>query len=253
MAEKTEEEWLRIASEFYERTNFPQCIGAVDGKHIRMCKPDGSGSAFFNYKSFFSMVLMAVVDADYCFVSIDIGAYGASSDSNIFKQSNLHKKLEKDKLNIPQPRTLPGDEGGKIMPFVLVGDEAFALSKHVLRPYPRRNLSIAQRIYNYRLTRARRMVECAFGILCNKWRIFHRAIDVHLHFCEIIVKTCCVLHNFIRKRDGIRFEDTLHECPLDNIEAIGTRSSMQGTTVRDYFKDYFISPQGSLSWQYDKI
>ncbi|KAJ8935400.1 hypothetical protein NQ314_012818 [Rhamnusium bicolor] len=63
----------------------------VDGKHIRMCKPDGSGSTFLNYKSFFSMVLMAVVDADYCFINTDVGAYGASSDFNIFKQSNLCK------------------------------------------------------------------------------------------------------------------------------------------------------------------
>jgi len=62
------EDWLRTADEFYERTNFPNCLGAVDGKH--------SGSPFFSYMNFFSTVLMAVVDSDYCFVSIDVGAYG---------------------------------------------------------------------------------------------------------------------------------------------------------------------------------
>jgi len=57
-----------------------------------MCKPDDSGSLFFNYKNFFSTVLRALVDADYCFISADVGAYGASNDSNIFKNSNFCKK-----------------------------------------------------------------------------------------------------------------------------------------------------------------
>jgi hypothetical protein len=74
------EDWLRTADEFYERTSFPNCLGADDGKHVRMCKPDDSGSLFFNYKNLFSTVLMELVVADYCFISIDVGVYGASSD-----------------------------------------------------------------------------------------------------------------------------------------------------------------------------
>jgi len=85
------------------------------------------------------------------------------------------------------------------MPFVILGDEAFALS-HVLRPYSSRNLDVARRIYNYRLTRARRMVECAFGIVCNKWRTFHRAIDICPDFCDVIVKTCYIFTaSFVRE------------------------------------------------------
>lgn len=97
------------------------------------------------------------------------------------------------------------------------------------------------------------MVECAFGILANKWRIFHRPIDVHPRFCDIIVKSCCTLHNFVRKKDGVQFEDTLHECGLSKIESVGTRSSVRGTIVREYFTNYFISPQGCVHWQYDNI
>ena len=82
------------------------------------------------------------------------------------------------------------------------------------------------------LTRARRMVECAFGILCNKWRIFHRAIDVRPDFCDVIVKTCCILHNFVRQRDGCQFQDTLYECPLESIKVVGTRGNVTGTAVR---------------------
>ena len=79
---------------------------------------------------------------------------------------------------------MPNDENGKCMPFVIVGDEAFALSEHVLRPYPNTNLSVQQRIYNYRLTGALRIVEWAFGILTSKWRIFHRPLDVTPQFCD---------------------------------------------------------------------
>jgi hypothetical protein len=81
--------------------------------------------------------------------------------------------------------------------FVLVGDEAFILSEQVLRPYPNRNLTFLKRVCNYRLSRARRMVECTFGILANKWRIFHRAIDIKPDFCDSIIKVCCILHNYV--------------------------------------------------------
>jgi len=94
------------------------------------------------------------------------------------------------------------------MSFVIVGDESFAVPQHVSRPHPTRNLDVARRIYNYRLTGARRMVECAIGILCNKWRIFHRAIDVRPGLCDVTVKTCYILHNFVRQRDGFQFQDT---------------------------------------------
>ena len=58
------------------RTTFPNCIGAVDGKHIRMTKPNESGSQFFNYKKFYStvLVLVVVVDADCCSIPVEVGA-----------------------------------------------------------------------------------------------------------------------------------------------------------------------------------
>jgi len=90
---------------------------------------------YFNYKNFFSTVLVAVADANYCFISLEVGAYASSSDSNVFKNSTFGKLLESNKLNIVDPRVLPSDAEGLSMPFVLVCDEAFALSEHVLRPY----------------------------------------------------------------------------------------------------------------------
>jgi hypothetical protein len=101
MSARDKNDWIRIADEFYERANFPNCVGAVDGKHIGIRKPTESGSQFFNYKYFFSTVLMAVADTGYCFISVEIGAYVSASDSNVFKTSTFGKLLESNKLNIP--------------------------------------------------------------------------------------------------------------------------------------------------------
>ncbi|CAH1968364.1 unnamed protein product [Acanthoscelides obtectus] len=49
MPDVSEDSWLNIATQFYDRTDFPNCIGAVDGKHIRLKKPDKTGTEFYNY------------------------------------------------------------------------------------------------------------------------------------------------------------------------------------------------------------
>lgn len=203
----TEEKWLSIANEFETRANFPNCIGAIDGKHIRIIKPTGSGSLYFNYKKYFSFILLAICDSNYMFTFVDIGSYGRHCDASIFEESAFYKNLQQNTLNIPCGRRI--QDGENLLPYVFVGDEAFGLSKNLLRPYGGNNLSITKKIFNYRLSRARRYIECSFGILANKWRIFHRPINVCVDFAADIVKACCILHNFVRERDGYRFEDTL--------------------------------------------
>jgi hypothetical protein len=76
MGVKQEDDWIKIGDEFRHHTNFPNVIRAIDGKHIRMVNPKPSGSSYFNYKKFFSCVLMAWIDADYKFVYVDVGSYG---------------------------------------------------------------------------------------------------------------------------------------------------------------------------------
>jgi len=140
---------------------------------------------------------------------------------------------------------LPNDEKGKCMFFVIVGDEAFALSEHVLRRYPNGNLSVQQRIYNYRLTKVRRRVECAFGMLANKRSIFHRPLDVTPQFY--------VLHNFVRRNDGFQLEDNLYDSNFESIQATGTRGNIEGKHVRDYTAKHFTSPHGAVPWQNDEV
>ncbi|XP_031664191.1 uncharacterized protein LOC116358145 [Oncorhynchus kisutch] len=75
-----EEDWRTIAAEFLERWNFPNCLGSIDGKHVVIQAPPCSGSQFYNYKDTYSVVLLAVVDAIYCFRVVDVRAYGKGSD-----------------------------------------------------------------------------------------------------------------------------------------------------------------------------
>lgn len=85
----TEQYWKDISTGFEKQANFPHCIGAVDGKHIRIIKPTGTGSQHYNYKIFFSIVLLAVVDSDYKFIYVDVGSFRKDSDSTIFKNYTL--------------------------------------------------------------------------------------------------------------------------------------------------------------------
>lgn len=84
--EMTEKRWIDIAEGFQNYSQYPLCLGAIDGKHVRVRKPNMSGSLFYNYKNFFSIVLLGIVDANYKFIYIDVGAFGKESDSTIFEK-----------------------------------------------------------------------------------------------------------------------------------------------------------------------
>lgn len=130
----TAREWEDIANGFQSKANFPHCLGAVDGKHIRIIKPAKSGSMFFNYKEYFSFVLLAVVDSDYRFIYISVGSYGKECDSAILKDSTFWQKFNSGFLNLPKIRPIH-ENLHEELPFVLVGDEGFALTPNLLRPY----------------------------------------------------------------------------------------------------------------------
>ena len=237
------EEWLTIAANFEERWDFPHCIGAIDGKHVLMKAPWNSGSLYFNNKGSYSIVLLALVDANLKFIYIDVGAYGRNSDGGIFKHSNLGKALGNKTLGLPSDKHIRNAEHLGCMPYVMVGDEAFPLQKHLMRPYPGRGCPYRQQAFNYRLSRARRVVENAFGILASRWR----------------VKATCCLHNMLQRETTMAqinkmLQDNEQHPPegMGNLLGTGNRFSRDADSVRKSFTDYFVDCN-ALTWQNQHI
>lgn len=153
----------------------------------------------------------------------------------------MYKKLISNTLDIPEPLQI-SENNPTLFPYVFIGDEAFGLSTNIMRPYGGNNLSAEKKIFNYRLSRARRYIECTFGILTNKWRILHRPLNVHTELAKSIVRTCCVLHNFVRSRDGYSYDDTLTITGFQTTTQQNfSRGGRAATTTRDNFTHYFVN------------
>lgn len=136
---------------------------------------------------------MAVCDADYIFTLVDIGAFGSQSDGEIFKESTFGQALESGTIKLPAAIT----KYKYYVSYYFVGDEAFPLKSYILRPYPGKNLNSEKRIFNYRLSRARRTIENAFGILVSRWQILLNNIIADVETVEKIVAATVCLHNFL--------------------------------------------------------
>jgi len=258
-------DWTVISDEFWHRWNFPHTCGAIDGKHIAIKKPMNSGSLYFNYKGFFSIVMLSVVDADYKFIWVDIGSRGASSDAQIFNNSELKACMDDNSISFPAPAVLPNDTNTKI-PFFFVGDDAFALKENMMKPFSRRGLSTQERIFNYRLSRCRRIVENAFGMLASRWQVNQNIMGHEPSTCRLLVTTCVILHNFLRitfpalQNRIVDTEDAGHNIipgawrrglnmtDIDNVVAPNT-GSLKAKKMRLYLKHYLNSPAGAVEWQ----
>lgn len=195
------EQWLAIEEGF--RKKFPRCVGAIDGKHIVIKCPAHSGSEYYNYKGTYSIVLMALVDSDYRFIFADIGGQGRISDGGIFQNSLLWQKIQTNALNLPPDAPLPGREMN--VPYVFLGDGAFALHKNVMKPFPgNHDMGTNERTFNYRLSSCRVIVENSFGVVTSIFRVFKKPIEIDISKVSMITMTCILLHNFLRKSQHSR-------------------------------------------------
>lgn len=274
MPEPTEEEWNNVADSFFKRWNMPNCIGAIDGKHVTIQSPKLSGSEYFNYKKSFSIVLMALCDSYYRFLFIDVGACGSNHDATIFKESAFGKALLNNALRLPPAKNLPNTD--LVMDHFAVADQAFPLSNRIMRPFPGRNLGDKKNIFNYRLSRARRTIENTFGILVQRWRILRHPIIANVDTCETIVKATLVLHNFLQKSEEEIPTEERRYCPTGFVDTVDEEGNLRLGTWRDVgmgdgllpvaprasnnssrkfqdmrnnLADYFFSDEGSVSWQ----
>ncbi|XP_067123235.1 uncharacterized protein [Centruroides vittatus] len=265
-----ENEWKAIAKGFESRWQLPHCCGSIDGKHILVQCPKNSGSLNYNYKGSFSKILLAVTDYEYKFISVEFCFMGGESDGGIFQRSSFGKKLSEEKLNLPNENILLNSN--KVFPYFFVGDEAFPLKKNLMRPYPRRSaFTHPQKVFNYRLSRARRIVENAFGILSVRFRIFKRPLNYSEKTIERIVAAALVLHNFLLTEnasiynppgfsdyddDNFNFQPGLWRQDGNiNSSHCSFGSNMHGInakSLRDKLAIYLCN-EGSVPWQNSKI
>uniref|UniRef100_A0A672HXZ0 DDE Tnp4 domain-containing protein n=1 Tax=Salarias fasciatus TaxID=181472 RepID=A0A672HXZ0_SALFA len=248
-----EETWREVAQGFWEKWNFPHCLGAIDGKHIHIQAPPESGSQYFNYKKTFSIVLLALVDAEYRFRVIQVGDFGRASDGGVYAGSALGVGMASGTLQVPPDAPLPGGNAAVNVPYVMVGDAAFPLKTYLMRPYPGDTLTHKRRVFNYRLSRARMVVECAFGILASRWRILHRRINLHPEKVDSVVVAACILHNFLLapSENHTLLEDAEQQRrQMPPVRHMGpNRASREAMNVREIFSDFFSSPEGAVEWQ----
>jgi hypothetical protein len=177
---------------------------------------------------------------------IDVGSFGRSSDGGIFSHSTLGKRMENGRLNIPPDSCLPGTNIEA--PFLIVGDEAFPLKAHLMRPYPGRQSSgnDCMTYFNNRLSRARRVSENTFGILAQKFRIFLRTIKSSPENVDCIISAACVLHSFVRQLSANQ-TNTITDEPSGTAQILNSlRATNNAFAVREIFKDYFSSPVGRI-------
>ena len=207
---------------------------------------------------------MALVDASYRFLWIDIGSNGRSADGGVFADTELRQAIEEGNLGIPPNEPLPNDDIP--LPYAIIADDAFPLKDWLLKPYPHRHMNPRQRIFNYRLSRGRRVVENAFGLLGNRWRVLTKTIDITPERAELVVLAACSLHNLMRTRfptltnnlldaeDPVTHQVNLGEWRegpvMRGLEALkGNNATNAGKAYRNYLLNYFNSPAGSVPWQ----
>ncbi|KAF0749182.1 protein ANTAGONIST OF LIKE HETEROCHROMATIN PROTEIN 1-like [Aphis craccivora] len=245
LPQPTIEMWKSVALEFEQQWQFPHCIGALDGKHVVIKKPPKSGTSFFNYKQTFSLVLMALVDANYKFISVDVGSMGRFSDANIFTSSVLAKKMNRQSLQIPPPEFLPVFE--QPLPYVFVADEAFPLSENLMRPYPKRSVTFTS-------TTNSRMY---FWYISIPFSRFSKPFEIKVESVDNVVKAACVLHNYLRKEMSIsnNITDEIGEMPDTKLLPLANNNCRTGSNaflVRQKYTDYF-NTVGSVPWQMDSV
>lgn len=165
---------------------------------------------------------------------VDIGAQGRHSDGGIFKGSIMGQRFQNKQMDLP-PSCPLSNHSNVSVPYMLVADAAFQLNEYTLRPYPSNKLNRSRKIFNYRLSRARRVVENAFGIMVSKWRIYRKPINAPLKTCESIVKATVYLHNFLLSTSYYAdiINDTRWNVMEENTVAIRNIHSMGTIHIRD--------------------
>ena len=202
----TTEEWEIIEHETRRFWQFLNCIGAADGKHVVILHPSNSGSEFYNYKGFFqSFYLLLLIITTSSFLPM-LDVKGELVMEECTEIVFFYKVTQENLLELPPDKPLPVSnnpyyvsQNTELMPYVFLADDAFPLGKHCLKPYSQSGLTPMKRVFNYRLSRFRRVTENAFGILTNHFRVFTTKMYLDPDKATTVNLASLVLHNTLRQ------------------------------------------------------
>ena len=235
--------------------HFGYAFCAADGSHLPIKLPEGGDEARKSYrcfKNFYSIVLMAMVDANLRFIWASCGFPGNSHDSTIFQSTQKYSNIVSGDVLPEVIQYVDGDVNYPVPPIVL-GDSAFPLQTWLLKPYGDAVPSKKQRYFNYRLSRARIVSECPFGQLKGRFRILHRRCESSNDIHKIVALACVLLHNIciakgdlIPTKSDLSLDENGERLPsvevrnvLHMIQGVNDHASPSGKQIRNRISDEF--------------
>ena len=171
--------------------------------------------------------LMAICNARYQFTVVDIGDSGRQSDGSVYANSNLGYAIENKQVKLSGEIRLRNSQ--RILPHVFVGDDTFGLKLHMMKTYPSQNLPIDRRVFNYRLSCTRRIIENVFGICASRFRVLRRPIIASPKKAVLITKAIVALHNFLMSIT----EDNFDYYPTNFVDQDGPNGLVPGEWRKD--------------------
>lgn len=236
-------EMKKVVDGFEVKWGFPQCVGAVDGSHIPISAPKLNHTDYYNRKGWYSMILQAIVDHEYLFRDICVGWPGSVHDARVFVNSQIYHRITEDDILDRSSRTLCGRQ----VPVCVVGDSAYPLQTWLMKPFTDTpTLSPQQKCFNYHLSKARIVVENAFGRLKARWRRLLKRNDMATENIPAVIAVCCILHNLCEVHQEGFNEAWLQEEDNQQPPSSPSPASASGASqsIRNTFVEYLYTLYG---------
>ena len=180
----SEEKFREMPVYFDNKYGLPNCVGSIDGPHIPIIAPQEYHCDYFNRKGWHSLLLQAVVDGK--------GRFWNLHDATVLGLSALWDLAIQRSLFPAHTRNIGGVSAG----YYILGDFAYPLQNWLLKPFhDTGRLAAEQRMFNYKFSRARVVVENAFGRLKGRWRCLLKRNDSDIKLVTSMVYACSDLHN----------------------------------------------------------
>jgi hypothetical protein len=192
---------LHVIDGYERKWGFPMCAEAIDGTHIPILAPTESHAEYVNRKGYHSILMQAVVDCDYLFRDVVIGWPGSVHDARVFSNSAIFMKGNEQKLF---PSDITREINGEDVSPLILADPAYHLLPWLIKGYPRNNEAPRrQKIFNYRLSRARMTVENTFCRWKGRFTRFSKRVDMEVSTLVSVTHASCILHNLceLQKND----------------------------------------------------